>query len=540
MTTDVNEKNTLTNGNTKRSALGDVSNARKTLTSSKNQKASITTNNKIHSNTNDTNINKRDALKAKATKITKKNNNATNTRLRSKKISVKVEVDEAKLKKVQAQSIQAQSQAKVKSQAKSQVEDNVDVQPKVQLKDILEVKDESSDSLTKVQAQTQTSEIEPETDNIEKKELEKKEPLSKPKPKTKSQKQKQKQKIAVRVDEDKNDNKENDENIPPPVAQYKKRPSDVLVEEETLKLQLLEQQEQDLQLMKKAKFEETIDWDDLDEEDADDPLMVSEYVVDVFEYLRELEKKTVPDPSYLIFQKTIKPEMRSILVDWVVEVHSRFRLLPETLFLTVNIMDRFMSKEMIEVDKLQLLAISSMFVAAKYEEVFSPSIQSYVIVSDNTYSEAEILEAEKFVLQVLDFNMSYPNPMNFLRRISKADNYDVQTRTLGKYLLEISLVDHRFIGMYPSLISAAAMYLSRKILNRGTWDANLIHYSGGYDVDDIIVVCEMMMDYLVQPITHEAFFKKYASKRFMKASIIARQWAKKAIIKGLDLADNSD
>ncbi len=301
--------------------------------------------------------------------------------------------------------------------------------------------------------------------------------------------------------------------------------------------------EEEPRMLKKARTvkPEKPAWDDLDEEDIDDPLMASEYVTEIFEYYSILEKKTAPDPSYLVFQKDIKPEMRSILVDWLVDTHAKFRLLPETLFLTINVLDRFMSKEMVEVDRLQLLAVVALFISAKYEEVYSPSIQSYVMITgQDGFTEKEILEAERYVLQVLHFDLSYPNPMNFLRRISKADNYDIQSRTFGKYLIEISLVDHRFIGMFPSLICAAAMYLSRKILGKGKWDANLIHYSGDYDVEDIIVVCEMMMDYLVQPITHECFFKKYASKRFLKASIISRQWAKKAVIKGIDLADNSD
>jgi G2/mitotic-specific cyclin 1/2 len=59
--------------------------------------------------------------------------------------------------------------------------------------------------------------------------------------------------------------------------------------------------------------------------------------------------------------------------------------------------------------------------------------------------------------------------MNFLRRISKADNYDIQSRTIGKYLMEISLLDHRLMAYRPSHIAAAAMYLSRLILDRGEW-----------------------------------------------------------------------
>jgi G2/mitotic-specific cyclin 1/2 len=110
-----------------------------------------------------------------------------------------------------------------------------------------------------------------------------------------------------------------------------------------------------------------------------------------------------------------------------------------------------------------------MFIASKYEEVLSPHVQNFRHVADDGFTEEEILSAERFVLAALNYDLSYPNPMNFLRRISKADNYDIQTRTLGKYLLEISCLDHRFIAHPPSQVAAASMYLARLVLERGEW-----------------------------------------------------------------------
>ncbi|KAL7276351.1 G2/mitotic-specific cyclin [Rhizina undulata] len=281
---------------------------------------------------------------------------------------------------------------------------------------------------------------------------------------------------------------------------------------------------------KKQRVKEPVapiqDWDDLDEEDADDPLMVSEYVNEIFDYLRELEPATQPNPDYMDHQEDLQWKMRGILVDWLIEVHTRFRLLPETLFLAVNIVDRFLSNKVVLLDKLQLVGVTAMFIAAKYEEVFSPHVQYFRHVADDGFTEEEILRAERFVLSTLDYNLSYPNPMNFLRRISKADSYDFQTRTVAKYLMEISLLDHRFMEFMPSHVAAAAMYLSRMMLERGPWDANLVHYSD-YTEKQILPVFRLMIDYLVRPVKHEAFYKKYASKKFMKASIHARQWAKR-------------
>ncbi|KAI3403719.2 CLB2 [Candida oxycetoniae] len=282
------------------------------------------------------------------------------------------------------------------------------------------------------------------------------------------------------------------------------------------------------------------EWQDLDEEDHDDPLMASEYVNDIFTYFYELETRMLPDPNYINNQKNYKPKMRSILVDWMVEMHLKFRLLPESLFLAINTMDRFMSIEHVELEKLQLLATGSLFIAAKYEEVFSPSVKNYAYFTDGSYTEEQILQAEKYILTTLNFDLNYPNPMNFLRRISKADDYDVQSRTLGKYLLEITIIDHKFIGMKPSLCCASAMYLARLILEkRPVWNGNLIHYSGGYRINDMRVCIELMFQYLLQPVEHEEFFKKYAMRKFMKASTLCQNWARKFFAEEKDIFDES-
>jgi G2/mitotic-specific cyclin 2 len=211
----------------------------------------------------------------------------------------------------------------------------------------------------------------------------------------------------------------------------------------------------------------------LDTEDIEDPLMVAEYANEIFEYLRDLECNSVPNPQYMSHQDDLEWKTRGILIDWLIEVHTRFHLLPETLFLTVNVIDRFLSEKVVQLDRLQLVGITAMFISSKYEEVLSPHIANFRHVADDGFEESEILSAERFILSTLNYDLSYPNPMNFLRRISKADNYDIQSRTIGKYLMEISLLDHRFMAYRPSHVAAGAMYLARLILDRGDWVSHL-------------------------------------------------------------------
>ncbi|KAK6356421.1 G2/mitotic-specific cyclin [Orbilia javanica] len=267
----------------------------------------------------------------------------------------------------------------------------------------------------------------------------------------------------------------------------------------------------------------------LESEEDDDPLMVAEYAEEIDAYLRDLEPKSMANPEYMDHQDELQWKMRGILVDWLIEVHTRFRLLPETLYLTVNIIDRFLGLKQVGLDKLQLVGVAAMWVAAKYEEVYSPSIKNFIYVSDGGYVEDELLRAERYILTTLDYDLSYPNPMNFLRRISKADDYDIRTRTFAKYLMEVSLLDYRFLEYPGSLVAAAAMYMARKMYNRGSWNASLVHYSG-YTEDEIMPVFKLMVDYLARPVKHEAFFMKYADKKFKKASIKVRSWAKSAAV----------
>ncbi|EGO18798.1 hypothetical protein SERLADRAFT_353171, partial [Serpula lacrymans var. lacrymans S7.9] len=209
--------------------------------------------------------------------------------------------------------------------------------------------------------------------------------------------------------------------------------------------------------------------------DADDHLMVSEYVIEIFNYMKEIELTTMPNPNYMESQKELAWKMRGILTDWLVQVHVRFRLLPETLFLCVNLIDRFLSTRVVSLAKLQLVGITCLFVAAKVEEIVAPSVAHFLY--SNTLGpislETEILQAECYVLKTLNWNLSYPSPMHFLRRISKADEYDVKARTIVKYFLEIQCLEWRLLAAPPSLIAAAAIWLARLILGQDKWVSRL-------------------------------------------------------------------
>ncbi|KAJ2886764.1 G2/mitotic-specific cyclin [Coemansia asiatica] len=265
------------------------------------------------------------------------------------------------------------------------------------------------------------------------------------------------------------------------------------------------------------------DYDDIDAEDSDDPLMVSEYIVEIMEYMHSLESKCMPDETYMTKQVDLNWEMRRVLINWIVQIHYQLRMLPETLFLAVNLVDRFLSKRQVSVSKLQLVGLTGLLLASKYEEMTTPQMQDFAFLAGNCYTVEEIKNAEVFMLRVLDFDLSYPNPLTFLRRVSKAEQYNMQTRTLAKYLMEICLVDHRLMRFTPSHIAAAGICLARQMLNAGSWDSNLRHYSG-YSQTELQPCISLMIHHLLHTPKDEFVFKKFQHRRFLKASLFCREW----------------
>jgi len=111
--------------------------------------------------------------------------------------------------------------------------------------------------------------------------------------------------------------------------------------------------------------------------------------------------------------------MRAILIDWLIEVHMKFKLLPETLFLTVNLIDRYIENTVIPRTKLQLVGVTAMLIASKYEEIYAPEVRDFVYITDKAYSKEEILKMECSMLATFNFNITFPSSYRFLERFSK-------------------------------------------------------------------------------------------------------------------------
>ncbi|XP_046377970.1 G2/mitotic-specific cyclin-B-like [Haliotis cracherodii] len=261
--------------------------------------------------------------------------------------------------------------------------------------------------------------------------------------------------------------------------------------------------------------------EDIDANDRDNPQLVSEYVNDIYSYMRILEAKYFVKRNYLEGRE-VTGKMRAILIDWLCQVHHRFHLLQETLYLTVSIIDRYLQVKQVSKNKLQLVGVTAMLVASKYEEMYAPEVADFVYITDNAYSKADIRDMERDILRSLEFSFGKPLCLHFLRRNSKAGQVDAMKHTLAKYLMELTIVEYDLVQYLPSQIAAAALCLSMKVLDSSQWNDTLSHYST-YSEKDLLPIQQKLAHLVVKAENSKltAVRTKYSSSKFMKISTAA-------------------
>ncbi|KAJ8453290.1 hypothetical protein Cgig2_008174 [Carnegiea gigantea] len=226
---------------------------------------------------------------------------------------------------------------------------------------------------------------------------------------------------------------------------------------------------------------------------SDDPQICGPYVAGIYEYLRNMEKeeKRRPKADYMqSVQKDVSANMRGILVDWLVELAEEFKVVSDTLYLTISHIDRYLSKKPINRQRLQLLGVSSMLIASKYEEIDPKSVEKFCDMTENTYTKQEVVQMEADVLKTLNYEMGNPTIKTFLRkftRIAQGDtkSLNLQLEFLGYYLAELSLLDYNCVRFLPSTVAAAAVFLAKFTINpkKHPWNSSLQSYTGYKPLD---------------------------------------------------------
>ena len=221
---------------------------------------------------------------------------------------------------------------------------------------------------------------------------------------------------------------------------------------------------------------------DIDADARTDPLQVPEYTHQLQAFIRSEEVKCTPASGYIPgTQPHLTSQMRSILVDWLVEVAEEYKLHDATLFLGVNLVDRCLACFEVTRSKLQLVGCGCMLVAAKFEEIYAPNVEDFVYISDNTYTRPEILAMESKVTETLLYKIRGVTPHSFVGRFLKAANSSKKETSFVKFLLELAMQEYSLVTTRPSVIAAAALYLARQTMTPPSgvvWDATLRFYTG--------------------------------------------------------------
>lgn len=261
--------------------------------------------------------------------------------------------------------------------------------------------------------------------------------------------------------------------------------------------------------------------DDIDERDSDDPLCATSYVQEMYEHFRIKEVSTSVRPVYMEDQSFINERMRSILVDWLVEVHLKFKLVPETLYLTVNLIDRYLAKTEVSRPKLQLVGVTALLIASKYEEIYPPELRDLVYICDRAYSKLEILDMEEIILKKLEYQITIPSAHAFLVRYLKAAHADKKIVQLSCFILDGTLQSYNMLHYLPSQLAAAAVFIARRTVGRNAWSPTLLKYAH-YREEDIRPVARAVLAEKSDSLTElRAVNKKYTSSRYGSVATIS-------------------
>ncbi|MBA0850005.1 hypothetical protein Goshw_023927 [Gossypium schwendimanii] len=234
---------------------------------------------------------------------------------------------------------------------------------------------------------------------------------------------------------------------------------------------------------------------DIDCSDSKDPLAVVEYVDDIYAYYKKTEVSSRVSPNYMDRQFDINEKMRAILIDWLIEVHYKFDLMEETLFLTINLIDRFLERCTVIRKKLQLVGMTAMLLACKYEEVSVPIVEDFVLISDKAYTRKDVLDMEKLMVNTLQFHMSVPTPYVFMRRFLKAAQSEKKLEFLSFFLIELCMVEYEMLKFQPSLLAAAAIYTAQCSLFRFKNWTKTSEWHTKYTEDQLLECSKLMVTY---------------------------------------------
>ena len=233
--------------------------------------------------------------------------------------------------------------------------------------------------------------------------------------------------------------------------------------------------------------------------------------------------------NYMTDQNEINEQMRSVLIDWLIDVHHKFQFKEETLFMTILIIDRYCTIRQILRVNLQLLGITAMMIACKHEEIDLPKIEDFIYITDNAYTKNDIVKLENNILIALNFELLYPSALRFFEYLSLNFNFDKKAICMGKYLMESFLLDIKYVKYKASVISCACAYIVMKFFKiEGYQESYAKKYFMLNENEDLplghgVKDCAQDICIFVDNIkssNYLACFKKYSKNEFEKVALL--------------------
>lgn len=227
-----------------------------------------------------------------------------------------------------------------------------------------------------------------------------------------------------------------------------------------------------------------------------DQMEVAEYVEEIYHYYWVTEAQSSSLSNYLSVQKEITPLMRGILINWLIEVHFKFDLMPETLFLSITLFDRYLSQVKIKKNEMQLVGLTALLLASKYEDFWHPRVKDLISISAESYSREQMLQMEALILKKLKFRLNVPTTYVFMLRFLKAaQSTNTQLEHLSFYLIELALVEYEALSFRPSLLCASALYVARCTLRISPSWTTLLNKHTRYEASQIRECAEMILKF---------------------------------------------
>ncbi|CAI5747040.1 unnamed protein product [Peronospora destructor] len=266
--------------------------------------------------------------------------------------------------------------------------------------------------------------------------------------------------------------------------------------------------------------------------DAPSAVMSSHYAKLVREldiYYRKHETKYLPEADYIgTVQMDINEKMRTILIDWLVEVGEEYELDSQTFHKAVNLVDRCLKKIKINRKQFQLLGCACMMIAAKFEEVYGPNVEEFVYISDQTYTADEMLDMEAQVLKALEYRVASTTCYGFMHRYTQAGCTTDKQCSLVSYLCDLALLFYHMVRFKPSKLVASAVYLARFTTSETeAWTPTLHHVTkyNPLDFQDCVEELHRLHAIESQVVNTQrdkakAVSEKYLADKFDKASTI--------------------